>query len=203
MTIVRSESVRRNFSLELDEKLDSRGTTATTALRRSIAAALDLETGRDLVIDMKPIGYVEAVRPHAEDDFWGGHQSCIALVEGFGAAALQGLSEFSHVEIIYFFHEVTDAKITTGARHPRNNTEWPAVGIFAQRGKNRPNRLGSTICRLISAEGTRIFVAELDAIDKTPVLDIKPVMSEFLPRVPVRQPAWSHELMCKYWLTKH
>ncbi len=51
-------------------------------------------------------------------------------------------------------------------------------------------------------EGTRIFVAELDAIDKTPVLDIKPVMSEFLPREPIRQPAWSRELMRQYWLTK-
>ena len=43
------------------------------------------------------------------------------------------------------------------------------------------------------------FVAELDAIDGTPVLDLKPVMSEFLPREPVRQPSWSHELMREYW----
>lgn len=154
------------------------------------------------MIELTPIGYVEAERPHAEDDFWGEEKSCITLVEGFGADALQGLAEFSHVEIIYFFHEVADAKITTGARHPRNNMEWPAVGIFAQRGKNRPNRLGSTTCRLMRIEGTRIFVAELDAIDKTPVLDIKPVMSEFLPREPMRQPAWSRELMRQYWLTK-
>jgi tRNA (Thr-GGU) A37 N-methylase len=48
-----------------------------------------------------------------------------------------------------------------------------------------------------------LYVAELDAIDKTPVLDIKPVMAEFLPREPVRQPAWSHELMRQYWLAKH
>jgi tRNA-Thr(GGU) m(6)t(6)A37 methyltransferase TsaA len=171
-------------------------------LRRSIAVAVDLGTRRNLVIELKPIGYVDAVRPHAEDDFWGGEQSCITLVEGFGADALQGLSEFSHVEILYFFHEVADTKIATGARHPRNNPAWPAVGIFAQRGKNRPNRLGSTVCRLLRVEGTRILVAELDAIDKTPVLDIKPVMSDFLPREPVRQPAWSHELMRQYWLTK-
>lgn len=154
------------------------------------------------MIELKPIGYVDAVRPHAEDDFWGGEQSWITLVESFGADALLGLSDFSHVEILYFFHEVADAKIITGARHPRNNPLWPAVGIFAQRGKNRPNRLGSTICRLLRVEGTRILVAELDAIDKTPVLDIKPVMSNFLPRETVRQPAWSHELMRQYWLTK-
>jgi tRNA (adenine37-N6)-methyltransferase len=154
------------------------------------------------MIEVGPIGYVEAVRPHAEDDFWGTEQSCISLVSGFGADALQGLADFSHIEVLYFFHEVPVSKITTGARHPRNNPDWPAVGIFAQRGKNRPNRIGSTICRLVRAEGTRLFVAELDAIDKTPVLDIKPVMAEFLPREPVRQPNWSHELMCQYWLAK-
>lgn len=97
------------------------------------------------------------------------------------------------------FH-VREARLPT--RHPRNNPEWPAVGIFAQRGKNRPNRLGSAICRLVRVEGTRLFVAELDAIDKTPVLDIKPVMAEFLPRELIRQPTWSRELMRQYWLVK-
>jgi len=154
------------------------------------------------VIDMTPIGFVQAIRPHAEDDFWGGEQSCIALVPEFGADALQGLAEFSHVEILYFFHEVELGKIVAGARHPRNNPAWPEIGIFSQRGKNRPNRLGSTICRIVRVEATRLYVSELDAIDKTPVLDIKPVMAEFLPRESVRQPSWSHELMSHYWLVK-
>jgi tRNA (adenine37-N6)-methyltransferase len=155
-----------------------------------------------IVIEQTPIGYVEAIRPHAEDDFWGGERSCIALVEGYGADALQGLSDFSHVEILYYFHEVEESKIVTGARHPRDNPNWPKVGIFAQRGKNRPNRLGTTISRVLRIEETRLYLSELDAIDKTPVLDIKPVMTEFLPREPVRQPAWSHELMRQYWLAR-
>lgn len=151
---------------------------------------------------IEAIGFVEGIRTHAEDDFWGGEDACIALTEKFTDEALQGLNDFSHVEILYFFHQVNPAKMVTGARHPRNNREWPAVGIFAQRGKNRPNRLGSTICRVIRVEGTKLFVAELDAIDGTPVIDIKPVMAEFLPRQKVRQPAWSHELMREYWLWK-
>jgi tRNA (adenine37-N6)-methyltransferase len=151
---------------------------------------------------VNPIGFVEAVRPRAEDDFWGGEEACIRLNPDFAADALQGISDFSHVEVLFLFHEVDTRKIVTGARHPRNNNEWPAVGIFAQRGKNRPNRIGSTICRVVRVEGTRLFLAELDAIDKTPVLDIKPVMAEFLPREPVRQPLWSKELMSQYWLTK-
>ena len=155
-----------------------------------------------MIAQIQPIGFVSAQRPHAEDDFWGGEKASIALTEEFTADALQGLADFSHVEVLFFFHEVDTPRIVTGARHPRNNTSWPAVGIFAQRGKNRPNRIGSTICRLLGVEGTRLHVAELDAIDGTPVLDIKPVMAEFLPRQPVRQPAWSSELMRQYWLSR-
>jgi tRNA (adenine37-N6)-methyltransferase len=150
----------------------------------------------------KPIGFVEALRPHAEDDFWGGEEACIRLTADYTPDALHGIEAFSHVEVIFLFHEVDAAKIETGARHPRNNTAWPRVGIFAQRGKNRPNRIGSTVCRVLRVQGTQLYVAELDAIDKTPVLDIKPVMAEFLPREPVRQPGWSHELMNQYWLPK-
>jgi len=154
-------------------------------------------------IPVQSIGIVSAIRPHAEDDFWGGEESCISLSDQFGPEALMGLSEFSHVEVIFLFHEVNPDNIVSGARHPRNNPDWPKVGIFAQRGKNRPNRLGSTVCRLIRVDGNRLFVSELDAINGTPVIDIKPVMAEFLPRQEVRQPAWSHEIMNKYWLEKN
>jgi tRNA (Thr-GGU) A37 N-methylase len=94
---------------------------------------------------------------------------------------------------------VEDFKIETGARHPRNNKNWPKVGIFAQRGKTRPNRLGVSVVKIVKREGTRLFVEGLDAIDGTPVLDIKPVMREFLPREKVNQPHWATELMKDYW----
>jgi tRNA-Thr(GGU) m(6)t(6)A37 methyltransferase TsaA len=152
-----------------------------------------------MIESIEPIAFVSAVRAHAEDDFWGGEEACIALSERFTAEALAGIAEFSHVEILFLFHEVDPSKIVMGARHPRNNQAWPLVGIFAQRNRNRPNRIGSTICRVVRVEGARLFVSELDAIDGTPVVDIKPVMAEFLPRQEVRQPAWSHELMRQYW----
>ncbi len=150
-------------------------------------------------IQMQPIGFVEAVRPGAEDDYWGGETARIRLAPGFDAEALDGLDAFSHVEVLYLFHQVEASRIVTGARHPRNNPDWPAVGIFAQRGKNRPSRIGSTICRILHVEGTTLHVDELDAIDGTPVLDLKPVMAEFLPRDMVQQPDWSHALMADYW----
>jgi tRNA-Thr(GGU) m(6)t(6)A37 methyltransferase TsaA len=150
-------------------------------------------------LEIEPIGTVKAARTEAVDDDWGGEEACIELDERFEPESLQGLEEFSHVEVLFLFDRVDATQITLGARHPRNNPDWPAVGIFAQRGKNRPNRIGSTICRLVRREGRRLFVTELDAIDGTPVLDVKPVMREFLPREEVRQPRWSHELMRRYW----
>jgi tRNA-Thr(GGU) m(6)t(6)A37 methyltransferase TsaA len=151
------------------------------------------------MITIEPIGVVRNSRGDAVDDFWGGVVSEIVLNDGLGADALDGIEAFSHAEIIFYFHLVEDAKIVSGARHPRNNPEWPAVGILAQRGKNRPNRLGLTTVRIVERKGGSLFVADLDAIDGTPVLDIKPVMREFLPREPVRQPAWAAELMADYW----
>lgn len=150
-------------------------------------------------ITMHPIGFVRASRSEAEDDFWGGSTAAIELVEGADPECLSGIESFSHAEIIFVFDRVSPERIVVGARHPRNRPDWPRVGIFAQRGKNRPNRIGTTIVRVLRVEGTRLFVAELDAIDATPVLDIKPVMREFLPRDTVTQPAWATELMQNYW----
>ena len=153
-----------------------------------------------MTISVEPIGFVESTRSLKTDDYWGGHESFIELCEPYGPQSLAGLDTFSHVEVIYYFHEVDQSRIVTGARHPRNNEAWPEIGIFAQRGKNRPNRLGSTVCRVVRVEGVRLYVSELDAIDGTPVIDLKPVMQEFLPRCEVRQPQWSHEVMDRYWL---
>jgi tRNA-Thr(GGU) m(6)t(6)A37 methyltransferase TsaA len=134
-----------------------------------------------------------------EDDYWGEVASVIELDSSFAEDALLQIEEFSHAEIIFYFHLVDENKIELGARHPRNNKDWPRVGIFAQRGKNRPNRLGASVAKIIKREGPRLFVQGLDAIDGTPVLDIKPVMREFLPREQVRQPQWATELMKNYW----
>jgi tRNA-Thr(GGU) m(6)t(6)A37 methyltransferase TsaA len=132
-----------------------------------------------------------------DDDNWDSVASFIELMPPFGPEALAGLEEFSHVEVIYSFHRAE--KTETGARHPRGNAAWPRVGIFAQRGKDRPNHLGATICRIDRVEGTKLFVTGLDAIDGSPVLDLKPWMREFGPRGEVRQPSWATELMSGYW----
>jgi tRNA (adenine37-N6)-methyltransferase len=151
------------------------------------------------MITLEPIGTVRNARQAIEDDHWGGVISEITLVESMDEEALQGIEAFSHAEIIFYFNQVDESKIVTTARHPRNNPDWPRVGILAQRGKNRPNRLGLTTVRIMERRGRTLLVAGLDAIDGTPVLDIKPVMHEFLPREAVHQPDWAAELMREYW----
>ncbi len=148
-------------------------------------------------IIVKPIGYVRNARKAVEDDNWG--EVVSEIVIDIGEESLQGLEDFSHAEIIFYFDQVDENKIVTGARHPRNNTEWPKVGILAQRGKNRPNRIGLTTVKILRREKNVLFVRGLDAMDGTPILDIKPVMQEFQPRGETRQPVWADELMKNYW----
>lgn len=149
-------------------------------------------------IVLQPIAFVKNTRTGLSDDFWGSIVSEIVLVETVPADAFNGINEFSHLEIIFHFDKSDKSKIVFSG-HPRGNTNWPQVGIFAQRKRDRPNALGLTIVELVKREDNRIWVKYLDAIDGTPILDIKPVMKEFLPNGQIRQPQWSHELMKEYW----
>lgn len=150
-------------------------------------------------ISVKPIGVVRGGRAEAIDDKWGTNISAFELDNiSFGPETLVGLEFFSQLEVIFVFDRVSLDKIESGARHPRNRKDWPLVGIFAQRGKNRPNRLGLCTCRIVKVEGTTVHVEGLDAIDGTPVLDLKPVMQGFLPRDKVKEPEWAAEIMSAY-----
>ena len=151
------------------------------------------------MIALTPIGLVRGGRKDAVDDNWGDVESVIELRADLPADSLAGLEKFSHAEVVFVFDRIDEQSVVTGSRHPRNNPAWPKVGIFAQRASRRPNRLGVTMVKVLGREGSRLRVQGLDAVDGTPVVDIKPVMAEFLPREPVRQPAWTHELMRGYW----
>ncbi|MFC9398171.1 SAM-dependent methyltransferase [Streptomyces sp. NPDC057027] len=152
------------------------------------------------VIVSRPVGRVVGGRDEVRDDEWGDVESVVRLdAEAFGPEALAGLDAFSHLEVVYHFDRVSPDAVETGARHPRGNEEWPQVGIFAQRGKNRPNRLGVSRCRLVRTDGLDLHVRGLDAVDGTPVLDIKPYMTEFGPQGPTTQPAWADEIMRHYY----
>ena len=151
-------------------------------------------------ITLTPIGYVKTTRAEPIDDDWDAETTTIELdAAQFTPDALLSLDQFSHIEVIYWFHHEEAAKPNLGARRPRGRADWPMVGIFAQRAKNRPNRLGLTVCKLLKVDGLKIRVSGLDAIDGTPVVDIKPWMNGFAPRGDIREPDWAKELMDGYW----
>jgi tRNA-Thr(GGU) m(6)t(6)A37 methyltransferase TsaA len=152
-------------------------------------------------ITLLPIGVVRNKIEGKRDDHWGHIESEIHLdSERFTDQALVGLDEFSHVEVIFQFHFVADQDPVHGTRHPRGNEEFPKVGIFAQRGKDRPNHLGATVCKVIARDKSMLKVRGLDAFDGSPVLDIKPVMREFTPeRNEINQPEWATQLMSDYF----
>jgi len=151
-------------------------------------------------VELQPIGVVRGGRASSDDDYWGGFVSTLELdPDRFGPDALAALDTFSHVVVVFHFHLVERDREETGGRHPRGREDWPLVGIFAQRAKRRPNRLGVTTCRVVSVDGTRLTLEGLDAMEGPPVLDLKPHLVEFDPRGAVHQPEWSHELMSDYF----
>ena len=149
----------------------------------------------------EPVAMVSGGRGEPFDDDWDAVEAIIRFDERFEPDALLGLDEFSHIEVVYVFDRVDPADVETSARHPRGNDDWPRVGIFAQRAKDRPNRIGVSVCRLLRVDGLDVHVAGLDAVDGSPVLDVKPVMAEFVPRGEIRQPEWARELMSRYWVS--
>jgi tRNA (Thr-GGU) A37 N-methylase len=114
------------------------------------------------------------------------------------AGAADGLADFSNVEVVFCSDRVDEGTVCRNTCHPRGRTDWPSVGILAQRAKDRTNRIGVTVCRLVRVGPHTIEVTGLDGVDWTPVLDVKPYVAEFAPRGEVHQPGWSTELMAGY-----
>lgn len=151
-------------------------------------------------VELKTIGTVSNNRKDLEDDYWKGVVSVITLdPREIEITATKGLETFSHVEIIFYMNKVEHNKVITGARHPRNNHDFPETGILAQRAKNRPNQLGLSFAKIVKVDGLQITVEDLDAIDGTPIFDIKPVIKEFLPREEITQPEWVGLVMQNYY----
>ena len=149
---------------------------------------------------IRPIGVVRATRDEAVDDDWDAVRSRIELDPSVVEPdATLGLEVFSHLDVVFVFDRVDESRVCRGARHPRGNAAWPLVGILAQRAKDRPNSIGLTTCSIVAVDGLVVEVSGLDAIEGTPVLDVKPHMSGFDPRGEVVEPAWATELMAGYW----
>lgn len=151
-------------------------------------------------IQVEPVAHVIGGRTEPTDDHWGGTHAIIRIDGSrFATEATEGLEDFSHLEVIFHFHLTDKTDLNLGARRPRDNPDWPAVGIFGHRNMRRINWLGVSRCRLLKVDGLDLHVEDLDAVDGTPVLDIKPWFSEFGPRGEIHQAAWSSEMLVDYF----
>lgn len=151
-------------------------------------------------ITVRPIGFVRNDRLDLTDDFWGDVVSDIEIDSSVVPShSLEGLEKFSHAEVIFHFDRVAGSALNLDLRSPRNLPHLPRVGVFSQRVKDRPNWLGVSRCEVLARNGSTLKVRGLDAVDGTPVLDIKPWMDAFGPRQATIEPPWVPEIMSDYY----
>lgn len=151
-------------------------------------------------ITVEPVAEVVGGRKEPTDDNWGGTRAILRInSERFAERALAGLDDFSHLEVVFFFHLSDQTDLNLGARRPRDNPDWPEVGAFGHRNMRRVNWFGLSRCRLLKVDGLDLHVEDLDAVDGTPILDVKPWFDEFGPRGKTRQPAWTTEMLANYY----
>jgi tRNA-Thr(GGU) m(6)t(6)A37 methyltransferase TsaA len=149
-------------------------------------------------IKLKPIGFVSSPIIERMDENWGEIKSKIILNPEY-AGALTGLDGFSHAIIVTYLHQAQYEKEKHLQRRPRNLETMPKVGILSQRAKNRPNPIGITAVKIIDVGDDYLEVKGLDAINGTPILDIKPYYPDYDKIDNPKVPEWVDRLMKKYF----
>jgi len=150
------------------------------------------------MISMEPIGYVSSPVAERTDENWGQVVSRVVLKSEYSEGLL-GLKDFSHAIIVTFLHQANFDSSKHLRRRPKGLDNMPLVGIFSQRAKNRPNPIGITAVEIVSVDNDYLDVRGLDAINGTPVLDIKPYYPQYDRVNSANVPAWVNELMKGYF----
>jgi tRNA-Thr(GGU) m(6)t(6)A37 methyltransferase TsaA len=150
-------------------------------------------------INIEPIGIIESDVSLGVDEHWGNVISRIKLKEEF-KQGINGLADFSHCIVIFYLHKSNYVKDKHLQRRPQGRADFPYIGIFSQRAKHRPNPIGITSAEIleVNEEEGVIIVKGLDAINETPVIDIKPYFPQF-DRREAKVPNWVNELMKNYF----
>lgn len=145
---------------------------------------------------MEPIGYVVNDIDSPIDCGWAKVESRIVLQENL-APALLGLDDFSHLLVVFWMHQAETTMVLQ--RRPQNRDDMPKIGLFSQRSKHRPNSIGVTSVPLVGVNGREVVVPGLNAINGTPVLDIKPYYPQYDRPAEVSVPEWVNCLMAGYF----
>jgi tRNA-Thr(GGU) m(6)t(6)A37 methyltransferase TsaA len=159
---------------------------------------ISIDLDGDHSMELEPIGFIKSPISEGIDEGWGEVHSEIHLNEEF-SEGLEGIEQFSHVVILFYMHQSTFRPEDHLLRRPQGREDMPEIGIFAQRAKHRPNPLGITAVKLISRNENKLNVKGLDAIDGTPVLDIKPYFPEFDRIEQPYVPEWVDLVMANYF----
>jgi len=140
-------------------------------------------------INLTPIGFVRnnIKEPGIED--WRTVTSEIIIEEDL-KEALSRIDEFSHIIVIYWMHKLSPSQRSIIKVHPKANQNLPLVGVFASRSPARPNPIGVTTVKLLERRDNVLKVTGLDAIDGTPVLDIKPYIPGDDSSTEAKTPGW-------------
>ncbi|MEM2227117.1 MAG: tRNA (N6-threonylcarbamoyladenosine(37)-N6)-methyltransferase TrmO [Candidatus Bathyarchaeia archaeon] len=136
-------------------------------------------------IRIRPVGVVKALGE--------GGLSRIEVFEKYEPALL-GMESFSHLWILYWMHELPKGERNLLRIHPRGRLDLPLVGVFASRSRARPNPIGLTLVELVERSGRELIVKGLDALDGTPVIDIKPYVPRSDRALGARVPDWARRL---------
>jgi tRNA-Thr(GGU) m(6)t(6)A37 methyltransferase TsaA len=149
-------------------------------------------------VNARAIGVVHNGVAEGRDEDWGDVVSELHLDEEL-ARGLDGVDGFSHVLVVYWMHESSFEVARDLVRRPRGRDDMPELGIFAQRAKHRPNPIGITAVAVVDRDGAVLRVRGLDAIDGTPLLDVKPYFPEFDRIEAPTVPEWATRLMRGYF----
>lgn len=152
-----------------------------------------------VTLEIKSVATVVGGHATPADDYQGGVESIIRLHPDYPAETLMGLEEFSHLQVLWHFHQGSPDDVALHARSPRNNPAWEPSGTFAHRNHRRPNRLAISYPRLIRIDGHDLYVTDLDAVDGTPVFDFAGWFPPMGPRGPIHAPKWVSEMLENYW----
>jgi len=148
--------------------------------------------------EVAPIGFVSNQVTNPVDENWGEIVSRLEINPEY-SRGLNGLGQFSHAIVLTYLNRASFDPVKHLVRRPRGLDTMPEVGIFAQRAKDRPNSIGITAVRIVSVGEGFVEVKGLDAINGTPILDIKPYYPHYDSVKDARVPEWVDRLMQGYF----
>lgn len=146
----------------------------------------------------KSIGIVKSPVKEGVDKGWGEVISELHINEQF-ADGLNAIDSLSHIIVVFEMHKSTWNPRTDLVRRPQGRADMPLIGIFAQRAKHRPNPIGIAVVQLLGAKRSVLKIKGLDAIDGTPILDLKPYFPRYDRVAEATTPEWVDRIITGYF----